>query len=407
MDSRIEMSKSPPPEDTGAGAKVVVVHKEPQSEEVQLLVSALEQMNYHCAVFTSGEEALAHCEPSLLGAAVVSLDLTAPSSIELGQKLKERAGKQAFLPVIAFGDRHRIEAEVEGFAGACDDFVATPVSPKEFLVRVAALIARQQVQADLVNLNAELEREQERRRTLAALIVHDLRNPLSAIVGNVQLLEEALEDTANPMAGQCLTDLSELSSRTLSMVAGLLDVEEFEGGLLQASPEHIDVHKFVGRMPTFYKTATAARKLSLDVSCPVGLQARFDRQLIGRILENLLDNAVRYAPRKGQVALSVFADGADLIVEVGNNGPAIPEAERERMFERYYRLEGRRKGARANRGLGLYFCRLAAVAHRGSISVTERPALPACFVLRLPDSVLDEHAKANPPADDLSVSAPV
>jgi len=376
-----------PPAEVGAGAKVVLIHSEPQSQEAQLLVRALERENYHCAVFSSGDDAIEQCEPSLLGAAVVSLALVAPTAIEVGRRLKELAGEQAFLPVIAFGDGQRIADEVQNFAGACDDFMSTPVSGTEFIVRVAALIARQEVQSDLVNLNAELGREQERRRALAALIVHDLRNPLSAMVGNVQLLEEVLDDSKDSMVGQCLQDLSELSARTLSMVAGLLDVEEFEGGLLEANRERVNVHGFVSRMPTFYKTATEARRVTLVVNCPVDVVANFDRQLIGRILENLLDNAVRYAPRDGKVSLTVSADESDLVVEVGNNGPAIPEAERERMFERYYRLEGRRKGARANRGLGLYFCRLAAAAHQGTISVGERPKLPACFFLRLPDAV--------------------
>ena len=371
----------------GAGAKVVLVHQAPHSEEALLLVRALEQENYHCAVFASGKEALEQCEPSLLGAAVLSLALTEPSAVELGRELKSLAGEQAFLPVIAVGQSQQIEAEVQDFAGACDDFVATSTSTTEFLVRVSALISRQQVQADLVDLNAELEREQERRRALAALIIHDLRNPLSAIVGNVQLLDEALVDSGDPMVGQCLGDLAELSERTLSMVAGLLDVEEFEGGVLQARPEQVDVDSFVSRLPTFYKTATEARKLTLSVNCPAGLRANFDRQLIGRILENLLDNAVRYAPRNGRVVLTVSAQASDLLVQVGNNGPAIPELERDRMFERYYRIEARRKGARANRGLGLYFCRLAAVAHQGTIEVVETSALPACFVLRLPNAV--------------------
>lgn len=379
----------------GAGAKVMLVHQAPHSEEALLLVRALEQENYHCAVFASAKEALEQCEPPLLRAAVLSLALTGPSAVELGRELKSLAGDQTFLPVIAVGDAQQIEAEVQDFAGTCDDFVATPISTTEFLVRVSALIARQQVQADLVNLNAELEREQERRRALAALIVHDLRNPLSAIVGNVQLLEEALVNSGDPMVGQCLGDLAELSARTLSMVAGLLDVEEFEGGVLQARPEQVDVCTFVSRLPTFYKTATEARKLTLEVNCPTGLLANFDRQLIGRILENLLDNAVRYAPRGGRVVLTVSAEASDLLVEVGNNGPAIPEQERDRMFERYYRIEARRKGARANRGLGLYFCRLAAVAHQGTIEVVETSVLPACFALRLPNAVEGANLQAS------------
>ncbi|MCP4444687.1 MAG: hypothetical protein GY811_04980 [Myxococcales bacterium] len=390
-----------PPAEVGAGAKIVLVHQDPESQEVLELLRALEQRDYHCAVFSCCELALEQCEPSLLGAAIVSLDLPAPGATDFARRLRELAG-DAFLPIVVVGGEERIRDEIQCFAGACDDFMATPISTPEFLVRIATLIERQRVHADLVNVNAELGREQERRRALAALIVHDLRNPLSAIVGNVQLLEEVLSDAEDTMIGQCLDDLEQLSTRTLSMVAGLLDVEEFEGGTLQATRESVDVYGLVARMPSFYKTATEARYLHMHVRCPETVHASFDRQLIARILENLLDNAVRYAPRCGKVVLSVLAEGRDLIFEVGNDGPAIPTVERGRMFERYYRLEGRRKGTRSNRGLGLYFCRLAADAHSGTITVAERRELPACFVLRLPDCIVDETSQS----DSTEVAAP-
>ncbi len=374
------------PKKVRAGAKIVLVHPEPESEESKQLLEALNQRDDHYAVFSSAKAALVQCEPSVVGAVIVSLKL--PAATELGRKLKELAGEETFLPVIAVGSHARIREALHNFNGACDDFVATPLATDEFGFRLAALVSRQRIQADLVQVHAEFVREQERRKTLAALIVHDLRNPLSAIVGNTQLLVEILEDTEDPIVGQCLSDLGELSEKTLSMVAGLLDVEELEDGLLEARCEAVDVHGLVSRMPSFYKTATAARRLNLQVHCPEGLVASFDRQLIARILENLLDNAVRYAPRKGHVVLSVAVEQRDLIFEVGNNGPPIPAEERERMFNRYYRLEASRKGTRSNRGLGLYFCRLAATAHKGSIGVTEHPELPACFVLRLPGCVV-------------------
>lgn len=375
------------PSEVGAGAKVVVVHGDRSGPEATELVAVLERDDYHCASYATSEEAIENCEPTLLGAAIISLDLAGDSAIALGRRLKELAGERVFLPVIVVGDADRIAREVRDFDGACDDFVARPVSPDEFSVRVATLIRRSQVQAELLRANSELVREQERRRALAGLMVHDLRNPLSAIVGNVQLLDEFLPPSDDPMVAQCLSDLGELSEKTLSMVAGLLDVEELEDGVMETNREKVDVHGLVSRMPNFYKTATEARRLEFQVNCPEGVHASFDRQLIARIFENLLDNAVRYAPRKGRVALNVLVEDKDLIVEVGNDGPAIPKDEGDQIFERYYRVGNLRKSARGHRGLGLYFCRLAATAHQGTISVAERPELPACFVLRLPECV--------------------
>jgi two-component system CheB/CheR fusion protein len=126
------------------------------------------------------------------------------------------------------------------------------------------------------------------------------------------------------------------------------------------------------------------RRLSIAVDVAAGLRARLDVELVGRLLENLLDNAIRYAPREGGVAIAAERVDGALELRVGNDGPPIAPAERERIFSRYYRSAAPRAGARTNRGLGLYFCRLAAEAHGGTIEVAERPELAACFVVRLP-----------------------
>ncbi len=376
----------------GAGGKVLVVH--PDAQLRAALRETLESQQYHCAVFATGQEALDECEPSLLGAVVLGLDLPDHNALALGYRFKELVGKRAFLPVLVVGDAASVERRLleraSGDLRGCDDFLTTPLCKAELVVRLASQIARRDAHDELLQRGTALEREQERRRKLAALVVHDLRNPLSAIAGNVQLLTELIkecESKLDPMTFQCLGDLDELSTRTLSMVGRILDVEELEEGRLKASQDDVDVHRFVSRMPSFYKTAIEARSLVLTIHCPDTLHARFDRHLIARIVENLLDNAVRYAPRAGRVVLSVLVDQDDLVIEVGNNGPAIPKEEQDKMFERYYQLEGQHKGTRANRGLGLYFCRLAAQAHDGTITVTSRPDLPACFVLRLPRAV--------------------
>jgi signal transduction histidine kinase len=249
---------------------------------------------------------------------------------------------------------------------------------------LSGLLQRRQHHRELLAANERLRQGMDKKRELAALVVHDLRNPLAAIHGNAQLLLEDVEE-GDEFTERSLRDIEDLSEKALSMVAGLLDVEELEEGLLVAERAEIDVADFVSGFPRSYRVATEARKLQMHLDIADGLCGYFDHALMGRVVENLLDNAVRYAPRGGLVALRAFAKGSELCFEVGNNGPPIAESEHERIFGRYYRLEARRAGARANRGLGLYFCKLAAEAHRGSIEVAEREELPACFVVRLPD----------------------
>ncbi len=369
-------------EGKGEGGKLLLV--EDDVSQLTVLQSALRQHDYHSAIFTSAEEALSGCQPLLLDAAILDMDLPGIDGIELGAKLKEAVGPDLFLPVVIVSGKGDLDDRLRAYRAGIDDFLVKPINHQELALRIAPLIARKRQQAELVRVNEALHRAQERRSELAALIVHDLRNPMAAILGNVQLLEESIEPERE-MDRQCIDDLNELGLRALSLINGLLDIEELEDGMLRTNRQEVDLDEFVNHFPAFYQTATSARRLSFGVDVPGGMNAYFDGELIGRIIQNLLDNSVRYAPRGGQVILRAHAEGRDLLILVGNSGPPIPELEQERMFERYYRLESRRKGARASRGLGLYFCRLAAEAHEGSIRVVSKPDLPACFELRLPD----------------------
>nr|MBA2540683.1 ATP-binding protein [Deltaproteobacteria bacterium] len=85
------------------------------------------------------------------------------------------------------------------------------------------------------------------------------------------------------------------------------------------------------------------------------------------------------------LSVTALRDDDCLEIAVGNNGPAVPVAERDAIFGRYFQVEARRAAARANRGLGLYFCKLAVEAHGGTIHVESRPGLGTVFVIRLPD----------------------
>jgi signal transduction histidine kinase len=231
--------------------------------------------------------------------------------------------------------------------------------------------------------NAQLEEMHEKKKVLAALVVHDLRNPLSALQGNIELLSEELAE-ADAMVLDSLRDCRELAAKALSLVASLLDVEELEEGLLEADPTETSMLDFVKKASISHRATVEARSLDLSLEVEPDLRARLDVDLCGRMLENLLDNAVRYARREGRVVVRAHLEGGALVLQVGNDGQPVPESERDNMFERYYRIEARRAGARANRGLGLYFCRLVAEAHGGTIELTETAELPALFVVRLP-----------------------
>jgi two-component system, OmpR family, heavy metal sensor histidine kinase CusS len=233
----------------------------------------------------------------------------------------------------------------------------------------------------------EAERElREKKRVLAALVVHDLRSPLSAIQGYLELLREELQegDLGSAHALGYIDDANTLVGKALGLVATILDVDELEDGILRAQPAPVQLTELIERARAGNRAHFEVRQLRFDVDCDPELIVRLDRDLFARVIENLLDNATRYAPRGGRCAVAVKRDEAGLEIAVGNNGPPVPAAERDAIFGRYFQVEARRAAARANRGLGLYFCKLAVEAHGGVIHVEQRGELGAVFVVRIP-----------------------
>lgn len=226
----------------------------------------------------------------------------------------------------------------------------------------------------------------DKKRVLAALVVHDLRSPLSALQGYLQLIKDELAiDDDRPVVHGYLDDAQTLVGKALSLVATILDVDELEDGILKAARAPVRLLELIERARSGNRAHFEVRQLTFELVCDADLVVDLDRDLFARVLENLLDNSARYAPRGGRCTLHVTrADDGTIEIAVGNNGPSVPVAEREKIFGRYFQVEARRAAARANRGLGLYFCKLAVEAHGGTIHVEERGDLGAVFVVRLP-----------------------
>ncbi len=227
----------------------------------------------------------------------------------------------------------------------------------------------------------------EKKRVLAALVVHDLRSPLTGISGCLELVKAELgADPANQHLLAYLDDAELLVRKTLGLVATILDVDELEDGILRAHLTPVRVRELVERAHAGNRAQFEVRDMGFEIDCDPTLVAALDRDLVGRVLENLIDNGARYASRRGRCAVQVLRVDDCIEIAVGNSGPPVPLAEREAIFGRFYQVQARRAAARANRGLGLYFCKLAAEAHGGTIHVESRGDLGAVFVVRIPQA---------------------
>jgi signal transduction histidine kinase len=211
--------------------------------------------------------------------------------------------------------------------------------------------------------------------------VHDLKNPLTAVVANLDLLERKLDDAdARHLVARCRAG----ASRMHRMILDLLDVAGLEEGKLLLRLEDTDAVAVARRAIEDAEAAAHQRDivLALDAAgpCPV----RADASVLGRVFDNLIANAVEHSSRGGRVTVRLAGCDEGIGIDVADEGPGIPEEHRERIFEKFARLELRKAGFGGNRGLGLTFCRLAVEAHGGTIWVDAAPGGGALFRAILP-----------------------
>ncbi len=228
---------------------------------------------------------------------------------------------------------------------------------------------------------AELLRVQRQKEEMAALLVHDLRSPADGIMLSCQarLRNQAL--SANDR--RAWSNVHASADAISRMALDLLDVTRSEDGAFASSPRDTDVAALLAGVHEQMMVGADGREQRLELSLDFDrLAMRLDPELVRRVLQNLVDNALRHNASDGTVRVIGRATDDALELRVIDEGPGIPEGERARVFEKYAQLDG---GARrSGRGLGLAFCRLAIDAHGGTIAIEANDPHGAVFVVRLP-----------------------
>jgi signal transduction histidine kinase len=220
------------------------------------------------------------------------------------------------------------------------------------------------------------------KEEMLAVLVHDLKNPMTAIIGLVEVVGDDLKDSGQETKDS-LDDVRTASGRVLRIIANILDLTRLESKQLRLQTRATSFHAIIGPLLRQRSAQARLRRIELSfIPSDVDLHLMVDEDVFTRVLENIVDNALRYTPAGGRIEVSASQAGASRAhIRIGNTGPAIPEHAREMIFEKFGQAAA---SGRMNLGLGLYFSRLAVESHGGKIWVEENPALPAVFVLEVP-----------------------
>ena len=218
------------------------------------------------------------------------------------------------------------------------------------------------------------------RSALLSTVSHDLRTPLAAITGAATVLRDASAELTPGQRTELLDAICEEAERLEQLVANLLDMTRVEAGALQIKRDWVPLEEVVGTTLARVEPRLGGRDVKTDLPATLPLVS-VDPVLLEHMFVNLLENATKYTPAGAPIDVSARVAHGAVEVDVADRGPGIPEAEVERLFEKFTR--GAHVGV-PGAGLGLAICRGVAQAHGGTLTYENRPGGGALFRFRLP-----------------------
>lgn len=359
-----------------------------QKENLDILREILLEEGYHVRPVTSGEMALVAAQERKPDLILLDVNMPEMSGFEVCERLKRQDG-YAEVPVLFITALQQTENKLQAFQVGGSDYITKPFHFEEVKARVRTHLRLHRLHEELrlqnealQSAHLELLKLEKLRDNLTAMIVHDLRAPLSGIVGSLKFMQEDAEMQDGRVLLSDLARAVDSSRRLMQMINDLLDIARLEADQMPLTASDFGIADLVTTVIALVGPEKAPR---LVVDSPtVGVTIRGDRRLLERVLLNLVDNAFKYSPADSPVQVSFQAESDAFLLFVEDRGPGIPDEFKEKVFEKFGQVDARRAKVFSS-GLGLSFCKLALEAHGGSVRLEDREGGGTRMVVRIPN----------------------
>jgi two-component system, OmpR family, sensor histidine kinase KdpD len=216
--------------------------------------------------------------------------------------------------------------------------------------------------------------------TLLNSLSHELRTPISTIIGAADTIRESEEKLSEKQRRELITEIGIAGSRLNRQVENLLNMSRLESGTLKLKRDWCDVNELIYSIIEESKSVAMQHEIVFTPNEKLPL-FRLDRGLLEQVIKNILHNAVQHTPAGTRITIQARQQSNVCILELSDNGPGFPENEIQNVFEKFYRLPNSNTGGT---GLGLSIAKGYVAAHGGTIKLANAPARGAIFTIHIP-----------------------
>ncbi|MEL6527225.1 MAG: hybrid sensor histidine kinase/response regulator [Chloroflexota bacterium] len=355
-------------------SKILVV--DDQLDTLTLLVDIL-QGQYNVESTTRPLKALEiapEIQPDLI---LLDVNMPKMDGYELCRRLMA-IDSLADTPVIFLSAMHAPESRLAGLEAGAELYITKPYNIKEVLKHVNSQLSKAAQKKEILRRMRDMD-------DALNTVSHDLKNPISNIQSSVAVLHMILED--DPIEIDQVKQIAEIiesaADRMLSFVTEILDT-----ALITESQDiafdTVNLNNYLVSLYEDFELQANSKALEFTMSCPDDLMLTCSRPLLGQALRNLISNAIKYTPDEGRVAVTAYVDNNEAVIEVEDTGLGMSAEDKDRIFDRYFRIGSDAHQTQEGTGIGLSIVKNAIEKQNGSISVESELGEGTLFVVRLP-----------------------
>ena len=391
--------------------KILIVDDDPGI--LQALKQFLDDVGYTPSLASDGATAL----DMLLNEkdyTVALLDINMPGldGIMVLKSLRDAASDTSVIMMSGHGSE---EMAVECMKNGAEDYISKPFATEDLLQRIKRACSYRRERIEKRRLQGEKE-------DFILMLSHDMKNPLTAVIGSIDIIREGCLGAVNEEQEEYLQSAIDSCNEVVIMIDNLLDIKKFEAGKMQMTVHPHNVHELISKVSNQF--ARPARHEGIEFSVdlePIKIEIEVDKNSFTRVLGNLLGNALKFTPEGGKIKVSCrYITGDDIPglkiptyvqvppdflkcdhfvkVVVSDTGNGIPSNELECVFDRYTQFTRKTGRERGGAGMGLAYCKLAIESFHGLIWAESKTGQGSEFVIFLP-AVKPEEAVAITPIE--------
>lgn len=369
----------------------VILMVDDERGTIVALAELLKMEGYAVCFAGSGEEALvvyAERSPDL-----VLMDVRMPGidGLEACRRLRDTY-KDACSPILLMSGDANVLADNPRFPMGVVDFLAKPFRARDALIHIRAHLSNRLFALHQKQLADESARCNDAKNRFIGRCVHDLSSPLSSIRGLAEFLNDPAIGPLNPAQTEIVHSIHEASLGMLKLVNELLDIAAIEAGDVQITRQPVSLREIADKSIRLSAINSTSKGTRIELlPSPADPVLPLDPGRIQQVVSNLVSNAVKFSPPGSVVTIEIeqpFSPetGTSARLSVRDQGPGIPEAERNQLFQDFGRLSNQPTGGEKSTGLGLSICRRIINAHGGRIEAVNQPGGGCVFSFTIPFS---------------------